>query len=69
MMTTPDLVALANVIRSANANTTATDGSPVFSDDAIAILATFCKSRNGNFKRERWFDYIAGKCTEGGRRL
>lgn len=29
-------------------------------------LADFCKSQNPRFDRERWLDYIAGKCGPSG---
>lgn len=37
-----------------------------FTDRQIAWLARFCKSINPAFKRERWIDYIAGKCGPNG---
>lgn len=66
MMTTKDFVSLADMIRQANKITTMTDGSPVFCEDAIALLAQFCKSNNPRFNRERWFAYIAGTCGPKG---
>ena len=32
------------------------------------VLADFCQLQNGNFKRERWLDYIAGTCGPNGDR-
>lgn len=32
----------------------------------VSVLADFCQSQNGNFKRERWMNYIAGKCGSNG---
>lgn len=32
----------------------------------IETLANFCKHQNYNFMRERWIDYIAGKCGPNG---
>jgi hypothetical protein len=37
-----------------------------FTPAQIATLATFCAAQNPNFKRERWLDYIAGKCGKNG---
>lgn len=37
-----------------------------FSQDQLDTLADFCRSQNSNFKRERWLDYIAGKCGPNG---
>ena len=60
-MTKKDFIALADMIRSYN--------SPPcvpFSEHQIAALADFCASQNPNFKRDRWLDYIAGKCGKNG---
>lgn len=32
----------------------------------MRALADFCAAQNSNFNRERWMDYIAGKCGPGG---
>lgn len=32
----------------------------------IETLASFCERQNSNFMRERWIDYIAGKCGKNG---
>lgn len=32
----------------------------------IEQLATFCADQNPRFNRERWLDYIAGKCGPNG---
>lgn len=37
-----------------------------FSKDQIEGLADLCASENPAFKRERWMDYIAGKCGPSG---
>lgn len=37
-----------------------------FTDEAIGVIANFCQSQNGNFKRERWLDFIAGRCGPNG---
>jgi len=29
-------------------------------------IANFCSDQNGRFDRNRWFDYIAGKCGPSG---
>jgi len=29
-------------------------------------IANFCSDQNGRFDRNRWFDYIAGKCGHSG---
>lgn len=42
------------------------DSRPVFDETALDTLANFCKSQNGNFLRDRWLDYIAGKCGPNG---
>jgi len=35
-------------------------------DWQIYTLADFCQSQNPNFNRQRWLDYIAGKCGQNG---
>lgn len=37
-----------------------------FNEPQLHELADFCKSQNGQFNRERWLDYIAGKCGPNG---
>ena len=41
-------------------------GETAFNEEQIALLATFCASQNPRFNRERWLDYIAGKCGPSG---
>lgn len=55
-------IALADTIKTANHF----PDSPVFSQEAITELADFCQSQNSDFNRERWLDYIAGKCGKNG---
>lgn len=35
---------------------------PKFDSGQIESLADFCRSQNPNFNRQRWYDYIAGRC-------
>ena len=37
-----------------------------FTQDQIKHLADFCHAQNSAFKRERWIDYIQGKCGKNG---
>jgi hypothetical protein len=37
-----------------------------FTPAQLEHLANFCHAQNCNFKRERWLDYIAGKCGKNG---
>lgn len=60
-MTKKDFIALADLIRIANLNE-----PNRFTESAIRLLADFCASQNPNFKRDRWLDYIAGKCGKNG---
>lgn len=59
-------IALADLIRAGYYS-----GNPFmfFSQDQINALANFCQSTNPRFKRERWLDYIAGKCGPNGGKL
>lgn len=37
-----------------------------FTEKQIETLADFCVETNPSFKRERWLNYIAGKCGPNG---
>jgi len=37
-----------------------------FTPAQMEHLANFCHAQNCAFKRERWLDYIAGKCGKNG---
>jgi hypothetical protein len=41
-------------------------GQHKFSTGQLEFLANFCQSQNSAFNRERWLDYIAGKCGPNG---
>ncbi len=67
-MSKQDFVALADAIKSElcgfrqvyqvyDANT-----PPVTVQKVVEVLADFCERQNPAFKRQRWLDYIAGKC-------
>lgn len=62
MMTKNQFIALADVIRLHNELT----ATHKFTESHIECLADFCKSQNPNFNRERWVDYIQGKCGPNG---
>lgn len=32
----------------------------------LEVLANFCKRQNSNFNKQRWLDYIDGKCGPSG---
>lgn len=38
----------------------------VYTTETLESLADFCQSQNPLFKRERWLEYIAGKCGKNG---
>ncbi len=59
------LIALANTIRNANMYDHS-DDTPVFSQEAIVRLASFCQSQNPAFKRDRWIGYINGENDSNG---
>lgn len=63
-MTKKHFIVLADLIRVANLNEPGR-----FSDSAIRLLADFCAAQNPLFKRDRWLDYIAGKCGKGGGKI
>ena len=37
-----------------------------FTDSHIQSLANFCEAQNPRFNRQRWIEYIAGKCGKSG---
>ncbi len=72
-MSKKDFIALADLIRNHNetsARQTRQYGADAaidaFTPDQIETLAVFCYSQNPRFMRDRWLDYIAGKCGKNG---
>ena len=68
-MSKQDFVALADAIRLELCGfrmvyDESTPDIPV--SKVIDTLANFCARQNPNFMRERWIDYIAGKCGKNG---
>ena len=63
-MSKKDFIALADVIKNENAKNPFWNHE--FEPAQIEALADFCQSQNPNFKRERWLEYIAGKCGPSG---
>ena len=69
-MSKQDFAALADYIRDHGSvldpqSTVRLTDTP-FTKDQVHMLADFCKQQNSNFNRERWLDYIAGKCGPNG---
>jgi len=62
-MTKKSFIALANAIRSHN---NGAENAERFTQKELDTLADFCQRENPNFMRDRWFDYIAGKCGQNG---
>jgi hypothetical protein len=62
-MSKKDFIALADAIRQHNRYP---GNSVAFDEHQLATLAEFCKSQNPAFKRDRWLDYIAGRCGPNG---
>ena len=70
-MSKKDFIALADVIRTTNAPFERGGFFPIcaegfFDRKLISIVADFCQSQNPRFNRDRWLDYIAGKCGPNG---
>ena len=65
-MSKKDFIALANAIRQHNHNAKLTSASYAFDTRHLETLADFCRSQNSAFMRDRWLDYIAGKCGSNG---
>ena len=63
-MTKQHFIALADWIRSARRA-----GLTDYTDDVVGSIALFLTTQNPRFNRERWLDYVNGKCgPNGGRR-
>ena len=60
-MTKQHFIALADAIKDHNLR----NYSPL-NHEQIEMLCRFCATQNPNFKRDRWLDYIAGKCGKNG---
>ena len=65
-MSKKDFIALANAIRRHNESVRAGHSQSAFDGEHLSTLADFCASQNPLFKRERWLEYIAGKCSSNG---
>jgi len=61
-MSKKHFISLAAMIR----NIARLEPENAFTQAQIEELATWCKRQNANFNRERWLDYIAGKCGPSG---
>ena len=70
-MSKKDFIALADAIREHNAaqRRFATFTPSMFNSEHLLVLAEFCASQNPRFMRDRWLDYIAGKCGKNGGKL
>jgi len=64
-MSKKHFIELADMIRQANSEPRSPQ-RPMFDAAAIDRLARYCASQNPNFKRDRWLDYIAGRCGKNG---
>jgi len=67
-MSKKDFIALADTLRAVRASYSPHWDANLFRacDDHVKALADFCAGQNPNFNRERWLDYIAGKCGPSG---
>lgn len=65
-MSKKDFIALADAIREWNDSESGTDGARPFTTAHLGVLARFCAKQSLAFKRDRWLDYIAGKCGKNG---
>ncbi len=68
-MSKKHFIALADMIREHNRIAKRTGDIAVFTQDQLDALAMFCRQQNGEFKRDRWLDYIAGECGKNGGRV
>ena len=68
MMSKKDFIMLADKIRAHHRNFVTINGYDVdmFTQGQLLFLAEFCAMQNPRFMRDRWLDYIAGKCGPNG---
>lgn len=64
-MTKQHFIALADTIKDFNA-VARQDGTAMFTETQIAVLAGFCEEQSPRFNRSRWLDYINGQCGPNG---
>jgi hypothetical protein len=62
-MSKKDFILLADYIKARNQYASEEEK---FTESQIRTLADFCRDQNSMFNRERWLDYIAGKCGPNG---
>ena len=60
-MTKKHFIALADKIKAIKPNMAILSGELM-----VIALADFCQEQNPRFNRERWIDYINGKCGKNG---
>ena len=67
-MSKKDFIALADTLRAVRASYAPNWNPNLFRacDDHVTALADFCQRQNPAFNRDRWLDYIAGKCGPSG---
>ncbi len=65
-MSKKDFIALADAIKAHQKKYDSELGDNLFDGYQLNTLADFCQSQNPNFMRERWLDYLAGKCGPNG---
>jgi hypothetical protein len=67
-MSKKDFIALADAIREHNQESRPRDpnGPDPFTLAQIGTLANVLQRSNPRFMRDRWLDYIAGKCGKNG---
>ncbi len=66
-MSKKDFIALADDIREHEYHARIMNQHyTAFTQDQIEFLAQFCTNQNPRFMRDRWLDYIAGKCGKNG---
>ena len=66
-MTKKHFIELADKV--ARHNRYANELDTKFTTEQINVLASFCAEMNPRFNRQRWLDYIAGKCGPSGGKL
>ena len=65
-MSKKDFIALADTMRAFFETNAGVEMDVNTRGVLLEHLTRFCGSQNSNFMRDRWLDYIAGKCGPNG---
>lgn len=68
-MSKKDFIALADTLKAFFETNAGREMDEISRGVLMQHLAQFCKGQNSNFMRDRWLDYITGKCGPSGGKI